>query len=616
MTRAVQTCVSRTPLRHQWPCQPRLRQQWRIPRDSRGRNNSPGSPGNTFAVHSAAQLQTPTGSLCLKTVWDNCVGSTARPVCTVAQSDRGGVAGATPAGSILLSANFALGTSSRTDGSRGIRTQRPAVWQLGGNFLRAPNHSPLPNCPIRGVVLADRDNQLLSGLRQASAPAMCCLSIRHGLGRKSRRSRERSTTVVACSLLESPRGVDRNSQLKQRLHLWEAEQVSVLIGKVLGQQNSRPLRRTARRVQPHTDEQRGKRECALRARSSISKAMKGLVGGAAEGSVDCRTNWNTALIPRGSGIGTHPTSAERRGGANRLARKRYKLGRSAMREQGRSKTGTASLPHVKLSPVSALVLLANGRNTLDAIVSFAGAGLRRRLFHGLDILTIKCAAGDPEECRFLLNAQLMFLKKEKDPTSKEFDDDEWIRSLAGAQEVTTDVPEDSVTYGQQHVDPKKVRPIQMGEFLRKYVSRRLLALSEAEIAALTSMRQIGVGTPGGADALAIFRLLQNDEWMTGSLSGPLARIKVDEQNCFGMIEWQARGGVAVSPQAHAAATWKHRNLSCVEQEGLPPMPKDRGAEQGDVVARWCAAWPWAWWRLRREEALPHGKRRVHFLGLA
>ena len=80
----------------------------------------------------------------------------------------------------------------------------------------------------------------------------------------------------------------------------------------------------------------------------------------------------------------------------------------------------------------------------------------------------------------------------------------------------------------------------MGEFLRKYVSRRLLALSEGEIAALTtSMRQIGVGTPGGAEALAILHQLLYHEWMTGSLSGPLARIKVDEKNCFGMIEWKA-----------------------------------------------------------------------------
>ena len=77
------------------------------------------------------------------------------------------------------------------------------------------------------------------------------------------------------------------------------------------------------------------------------------------------------------------------------------------------------------------------------------------------------------ECRFLLNTQLKFLKKEKDPTTKQLDDDEWIRSLTEAQEVTTDVPEDSVTHEQQEVDPQKVWPIEMGETLRKYFSRRL-----------------------------------------------------------------------------------------------------------------------------------------------
>ena len=35
-----------------------------------------------------------------------------------------------------------------------------------------------------------------------------------------------------------------------------------------------------------------------------------------------------------------------------------------------------------------------------------------------------------------------------------FDVDEWIRSLAEAQEITADVPEESVTCDQQAVDPK------------------------------------------------------------------------------------------------------------------------------------------------------------------
>ena len=87
---------------------------------------------------------------------------------------------------------------------------------------------------------------------------------------------------------------------------------------------------------------------------------------------------------------------------------------------------------------------------------------RGRLFRELDILTIKWATGDLlEECRFLLNTQLTFLEKEKDPSSKQFDDDEWIRSLTNAQEVTADVAEDSVMYELQEADPKRVRPIQM-----------------------------------------------------------------------------------------------------------------------------------------------------------
>ena len=79
------------------------------------------------------------------------------------------------------------------------------------------------------------------------------------------------------------------------------------------------------------------------------------------------------------------------------------------------------------------------------------------LFRELDILAIRWATGDlPEECRFLLSTQLMFLKKEEEPTSKRFDDDEWIRSLTEAQEVTTDRGQRH--YDHQHLDPKKVRP--------------------------------------------------------------------------------------------------------------------------------------------------------------
>ena len=44
-------------------------------------------------------------------------------------------------------------------------------------------------------------------------------------------------------------------------------------------------------------------------RGSTSKAMKGLVGGAAAGLPECRKQWITALIPPSSGQGTHPSGA-------------------------------------------------------------------------------------------------------------------------------------------------------------------------------------------------------------------------------------------------------------------------------------------------------------------
>ena len=118
---------------------------------------------------------------------------------------------------------------------------------------------------------------------------------------------ERMRTSTSPDVKERPMfRLDRNTELKLRLRMWETGQISDLQGP--GQQNSGPLRRTARRVQLQTDEQRGKRACPLTARGSISKAMKGLVARAAQGSADCRRNWTTALIPWSSGTGTHPTA--------------------------------------------------------------------------------------------------------------------------------------------------------------------------------------------------------------------------------------------------------------------------------------------------------------------
>ena len=76
-----------------------------------------------------------------------------------------------------------------------------------------------------------------------------------------------------CRLLlaEVARGTDRNAELKLRLRLWEAGEVSELFPKTLGQQHSCPLRRRKRVMQPQTYEQRGKQACALKLRDLLVK---------------------------------------------------------------------------------------------------------------------------------------------------------------------------------------------------------------------------------------------------------------------------------------------------------------------------------------------------------
>jgi hypothetical protein len=51
-----------------------------------------------------------------------------------------------------------------------------------------------------------------------------------------------------------------------------------------------------------------------------------------------------------------------------------------------------------------------------------------------------------------------------------------------------------------------------------------------------------------------------------------------------MIEWKSIREAArqALPQHEAVAAWKHAQVSFVEQDGVQQLPKDRGAEQGDV----------------------------------
>ena len=83
---------------------------------------------------------------------------------------------------------------------------------------------------------------------------------------------------------------------------------------------------------------------------------------------------------------------------------------------------------------------------------------------------------------------------------------------------------------KRRTQPAEGFPCGVGSRLRQSLPQPPKRWMTGEIASLTTlMRQIGVGTQGGAEALAIIHQLFHDEWVIASLRGPLARIKVDEK---------------------------------------------------------------------------------------
>ena len=96
-----------------------------------------------------------------------------------------------------------------------------------------------------------------------------------------------------------------------------------------------------------------------------------------------------------------------------------------------------------------------------------------------------------------LTRDSIFFENEKEPTTKLFDDDDWIRSLTEAAAITAGVPEGQVTYANangtahdQSVDPQRGATRRDG---------RIRAKIHVKAALGTAMRQVGVGSQGGAE---------------------------------------------------------------------------------------------------------------------
>ena len=163
--------------------------------------------------------------------------------------------------------NFVLGTPFRTAGSLGIRMLlvEACPWIHNSNRARSQcsQENPWTTAPCRTTAPPGTSLWLIETSRcspssagpHATAWAESLEGVTSGHHSWACRSR--------LLLAEIPEGVDRNSELRRRLQLWESGQINAQIGLVLGQQNLRPLRRTAGKTEPQTDEQRGRRSMCL-----------------------------------------------------------------------------------------------------------------------------------------------------------------------------------------------------------------------------------------------------------------------------------------------------------------------------------------------------------------
>ena len=186
-------------------------------------------------------------------------------------------------------------------------------------------------------------------------------------------------------------------------------------------------------VDPKATERRAKAVRHKVAAGAIGKAVQSLLGGVADLTTDERASWTRELIPRSSDaaraqIGPQETSdamAHAWGGGDPGAV------REALRRAGKRPGGPPELPWAHLSPLTAPGPSGERREHLDVVLDAAGPRQRRRLVRALDTLAVLWAVNRlPPTCAWLLNTQILFLRKDREPRDKTFDDEAWIASLA------------------------------------------------------------------------------------------------------------------------------------------------------------------------------------------
>ena len=259
----------------------------------------------------------------------------------------------------------------------------------------ALDDSPLPNSPIGDIATTERDAQLLIDIRRVS-PMAIPRSIVSRFATACAESLEGALTghqswAILCRYCCHP----TETQLKQRLQLWEAGDVHDLIGRILsrtaahwatkeGKENHAAADRgTALEKSLHPHGQRFDQQSHERARGWSGYGCSRM-SDALDHSLDSPELW-----PRYTSLERGASSSDSAARQIQISPQRCKGTRTQQYSNRITlpcQTGTHECRRKR-------------QEYLDAIIAFAGAGQKKRLSRILDILAVKCAAGDvPEEC--------------------------------------------------------------------------------------------------------------------------------------------------------------------------------------------------------------------------
>jgi hypothetical protein len=428
---------------------------------------------------------------------------------------------------------------------------------------------------------------------------------------------------------------EKTGEMRVRLRLWEQGQIDELLERVETRQNLQAERRKVFSDEASVGDRerlQGRRALKCTTKGRHRKAMMSFSEkGRVEATAAEKTCWAETLIPRSErpdqscGV----TETEK---AWLLANHAHGSSDAIMYKYLAVASHEGQVPIIPVPSFPALSApgpTGERAEHLRECTECRHVGAKRRFYRALDLLTVKAARGAlPSSAKWLLNTALVFLKK-GDGDEAADDDQEWLwqfqadtdRDDAGSAASDSLLTEDVIeretavstrrssddqspmdvgppsddsppSSNQERTETSKkplVRPIQMGELLRKTVSKRILAAARGGVdAACLGARQWGVGADGGAEAIVHTHLAIERMFFGGMLDKPIAIVQVDADNCFGRLEWGSiRAEVAAEvPELGPVVAWKHTHDSYVEQPDAQPQLKNRGAGTRWIGAQW------------------------------